>query len=181
MDRDVRIIKPGEMLDYSPLPVLKPLVAFNMTELLNINEALYMSPFKRKDALRGSRGRGYRYGLQVARALGIPEKTVPAKKGGKDIRGAYTSKLAYPVTSLKILAVLYVWHGRSIKDPNSPARTQDVYNPLVKSFIDGLTDAGLWEDDNVRYHTDYASRYMGLADTNVYELSFYGIENPSGE
>jgi hypothetical protein len=181
MDREVRIVKPGEGLVYVPLPALKPLVGFNMTELLNINDALYMSPFKRKDAIRATRGKGYRYGLQTARILGIPEKTVPVKKGSKEIRGAYKTILAYPITRLKIFSVLYVWHGRSIKDAALPARTQDIYNPLVKGFIDGLTDAGLWEDDNARYHTDYAARYMGLADSNVYELMFYGIENPSGE
>lgn len=176
MDQEVTIIKPGEALSYSPLPVLIPLVGFRMTDLLNINDALYMAPKVRAGMVRASRSKGYRYGLQTARVLGIPEKTVPVK-GAKDIRDGFRAMLGYPITRLKIFSILYVWHMRSKKDPALPVKTQDIYNPLVKGFIDGLTDAGLWEDDNASYHTDFAVRYMGLADINRYELMFYGIES----
>jgi hypothetical protein len=177
MDRETRIITPGEMLPYPPLPVLKPLVAFGLTDLININDVLYMAPKVRSHVVRNSRNKGYRSGLGVARALGIPEAVKPLP--GKNTRNSFRTQLAYPVTRLPIFTILYVWHGRSKKDPALPARTQDVYNPLVKSFIDGLTDAGLWEDDNVRYHTDFTAKYMGLSDTNRYELAFFEI-TPTG-
>lgn len=173
-EKDYRVIRPGDMYPVSPLPALTPLVAFELDELTNINDVLYMSPMARKGAVGSARNHGYRIGLAAGRALGIPIE-VRQKAKAKNMREYAIEMLATPVTDLRIFTVLSIWHTRSIKDPDKPNRKRDVYNPLVKAVIDGLTDAGLWVDDSSEYHTDYWVSYKGLLDRGRVELAFYGI------
>lgn len=172
--REYRVLPPGEMASYPPLPVLVPLVAFELDELTNINDVLYMSPKARAGAIGSARNYGYKIGIAAGRALGIKIEIKRKKGGGKSMREYAIEMLADPVTDLGIFTLLSVWHTRSIKDPAKGNRKRDVYNPLVKAVIDGLTDAGLWVDDSSEYHTDYRVTYKGLADRGKVVLAFYG-------
>lgn len=45
------------------------------------------------------------------------------------------------------------WPGRTLVEVSIPCRVHDPHNlaPTMKAIIDGLTDAGLWPDDNSRH------------------------------
>ncbi len=173
-------LTPEQMADIPALPVLIPLVSFELSTLPNLNEVLYMSPLARQGAVRGSRNLGYKCGLSAARALHIRvaaqriEKKAAIK--GVAMRDIAIERATFPITDYKIFTILNVWFEQGKKDPQRGNRKRDVYNPVVKSFIDGLTDAGLWVDDNSEYHTDFWVRYRGLESKGRFVLAFYGYE-----
>lgn len=172
MQKEYAIRRAGEMEPYPPLPVLNPLVSFELSAMPNLNDVLYMSPMGRKYAVATSRNLGYKAGLAAARALEIKVSTHRVK-GAKSLREFAIEMADVPLTEYKIFTILNVWCEQGKKDPSKGNRKRDVYNPVVKSFVDGLTDAGLWVDDNTEYHTDLWVRYRGLGEKGRFELSFY--------
>lgn len=179
MRQEYEICGPGEMTDYPALPALIPLVTIRLPSLPNMNDILFMSPIARSGAVRGSRQKGYKAGLSIARKLGLGVSVHRIKGRGKSIRDIAIEKSDETLAGgLKVFTILSVWHERGKKDPEKPNRKRDVYNPLVKSFIDGLTDSGLWVDDNAMYHTDFWVTYRGLDKESRWELSFYGFLKP---
>jgi len=51
----------------------------------------------------------------------------------------------------------------TIKPPTRRKLDPPNYYPTVKPIIDGLTDAGWWQDDNFAYMVETSFRYGGLA------------------
>lgn len=180
MDRDYAVIMPEDMEAKPALPVLIPLVAVLVSAMPNINDVLYMSPMGRKSAVGYARKHGYKIGLDIARALDIPVKARKIK-GARSLRELVVEMSTQSLTDRKIFTILYIWHPASKKNPLKSDRKRDVYNPLVKATIDGLTDAGLWEDDNTEYHTDYWVSYRGLAPTGKIILAFYAKGDDHGQ
>lgn len=175
--QDYAVLTPGQFEDKPGLPTLIPLVAVSLSALPNLNEILYMSPMGRKGAVSASRSRGYKIGLEIARALKIPVVVKQKKGGGKSMREYAIQMAEYTINgNLPIFGTLYIWNERSKKDAELPRRVQDIYNPVVKALIDGLTDSGIWTDDNSRIHRDLLISYKGLADMTAYRLSFYAIQ-----
>lgn len=167
------IIKPGDLRAIPPLPALTPLVGIYTGEMSNINDVLYMTPMHRARAVKAARQKGYKLGLMVGDALRIPIR-------GRDVVGpsgrVYKRlMLTQTLTMGKVFTRLTVWHKRATGEERKSNRKQDIFNPITKALIDGLTDAGLWEDDNAESHTDYWVTFGGLADFNFYELAFYAI------
>lgn len=177
LDQDYAVIRPGDMEPLPGLPVLIPLVAVSLSALPQMNDVLYMSPYARKSAIGAARNRGYKIGLAIARAIGIPVVVKQKKGGGKSMRDFAIEMSANTLTELNIFCVLHVWHERSLKDPNKGNRKRDVYNPVVKATVDGLTDAGLWVDDSSEYHTDFWVTYRGLRDKGEMRIEFYGRQD----
>lgn len=174
LDADYSIIKPGEMEPLPGLPVLVPLVAVSLSALPQMNDILYMSPIARSGTIKAARNRGYKIGLSVARAIGIPVEVKRKPGGGRSMRDFAVEMSSESLTDRMIFTVLHVWHERSLKDPDKGSRKRDVYNAVVKATIDGLTDAGLWVDDSSEYHTDFWVTYRGLRDKGEMRLEFYG-------
>jgi Holliday junction resolvase RusA-like endonuclease len=173
LPEETRIIRPEDGLPIPVLPELTPLVGFGLDKTVNINDALYMAPRPRAGMIKTARTHGYKIGLAAGRALGIPVVCKRVKVSKKSMRDFAIEMLEAPLTEYRIFTVLYLWHERSLSDPNKAHRKRDVYNPLVKATVDGLTDAGLWVDDNASYHTDFWVTYKGLADKGRAELVFY--------
>lgn len=168
------VLTPGEMRPHPGLPVLTPLFAFTLDDIPNLNDLLYMAPKIRSYAVKSHRNNGYKIGLQVARRLGLGVSAHKKKGGGKSMREFAIELADNPVTDRRIFCIASLWVERQTKgDISQPRKKRDVYNLLVKAYVDGLTDAALWEDDNTELHTDYWVSYVGLADRTRLELSFF--------
>lgn len=154
------------------LPTGNPLFTIEIDTLPSWNEIIgENNPIKRSKIIKAERERGYRVGLAVAKALKIPLSM--QKRESKTIRGSFREVCRYPVTELKLFCLLKVWRQAGIKDPAKGDRRRDIYNPAIKAIIDGLTDVGLWKDDNENYHTNLWLHYAGVAKTPKMEIKFY--------
>lgn len=172
-EKGYAVLRPEQMVHKRSLPALIPLVAIQLSALPNMNDILYMTPRARAGTVKMFRNKGYKIGLDVCRELGIPIIVKQKPGGGKSTREFAIEVASLPLYYVHIFTILDVWYGRSIKDPTKGDRRRDVYNLVVKATIDGLTDAGLWEDDNTDHHTDFWVTYRGLGDKGSMVLSFY--------
>lgn len=171
---DIDLTNPNHIpWSYLPTDVFRHLFTVEMREMPNTNDLLYMMPRARSGEVRRTRDLGYKTGLSVAKELGIGRKVIQRKGGGKSMRDYAVEVASEYLTRQKVFCLLAVWHAESEKTPGKALRKQDIYNPMTKALIDGLTDAGLWEDDNASIHTDYWVSYRGLAVCNLYRLSFF--------
>lgn len=87
---------------------------------------------------------------------------------------ALTSKGSFPkFDTYKVKFVVYQPQRRWIDPPN--------FSPTSKAFIDGLTDAGWWDDDNLEKSLETTFVYGGLSglkDHYIFELIIFDVPNP---
>lgn len=154
------------------LPPGNPIFTITVETLPSWNDLLSSSNrSERIKLIKQERGRGYAAGVDIAKRLKLPLKLI--RLNSKTLRGSFRDVSAAPVTNRKLFCLIKVWRERSKSNPGKPSRKRDIYNPAIKAFIDGLTDAGLWIDDNEEYHTDLWISYRGLADAPKIEIKFY--------
>lgn len=163
--------KPTEQI--SSVFLQDPLFTIILDSVPSWNEILYLPPRARAGEIRRERNKGYKIGLSLGKLFNIPIKAQQIKKNAEDLRGSYLERLIHPVTENKLFCLLSIWRQKGVKDATKGNRKRDIYNAATKALLDGLTDAGVWEDDNELYHTDYYVRYMGVADSPRAEISFY--------
>ncbi len=164
---------------YRPFPGLPkpyPILSIEFQTLPSINDVIYLSPKERAKEMGKDRVMGYAVGSRVIREKQLKTKIVK-NPHAKSSRFAYTEKAASPLTQKPLFCFAEVYRQKGKKNPELSDRQRDIYNPLIKSFIDGLTDAGLWLDDNETYHKDFWIHYAGLSDTPKIIISFYEIES----
>lgn len=73
----------------------------------------------------------------------------------------------------KVKFVVHQPQRRWIDPPN--------FSPTSKAFIDGLTDAGWWDDDNLEKSLETTFVYGGLSglkDHYIFELIIFDVPNP---
>lgn len=87
---------------------------------------------------------------------------------------ALTSGVGFPkFDTYKVRFVVYQPQRRWIDPPN--------FSPTSKAFIDGLTDAGWWDDDNLEQSLETTFVYGGLSglkDHYIFELIICDVTNP---
>jgi Holliday junction resolvase RusA-like endonuclease len=142
--------------------------------LPNLNDMLYASPMARKTMVGVARTKGYKIGIDIAREAGLGLQIIRRQKA-KTSRDYAVEVAGRYLTEKPIFAMAFLYFESAKKDRSRGSRTRDIYNPVLKATIDGLTDAGLWEDDNTDYHTDLWTSYRGLKDSTETLLMFYEI------
>lgn len=164
----------AEFPGFPGLPTQEPLLSIELENFPSVNEVLYLTPIARSGLLRAERSRGYRTGIRAAQYLGIEVKTERVKVRRK--RGSFyeaIERAQKQLTDKPLFCYVEVWRQASKKDAEKSDRKRDVYNLCVKSFIDGLTDSGLWADDSESYHTDFWIHYAGVTDKPRATMSFF--------
>lgn len=163
---------------YAPMPGLPspyPLFTITLESVPSWNRLIgENNPIERSKITKKQRLLGYAIGLEVGRALGIKIKTVAVPRV-RNMRDAFRDALERMPFNFPLFCGVRIWRERSIKDKDKAARKRDIYNPDIKGLIDGLTDAGLWEDDNESLHRAVMYAYMGLDTAPRTEISFYRI------
>lgn len=159
------------------LPRGNPLFTIKLSSLPSWNEIISENnPYTRSKITKLERGRGYEIGIALAKKLEVPlrvEKCNPNGKSGKPLRDAFRDVWTYPLTNKKLFCFVKIWRPFSIADRAKSNRTRDIYNLALKGLIDGLTDAGLWADDNELIHRDFMISYQGLDKETRIEIEFY--------
>ena len=154
------------------LPPGSPLFTIVVDVLPSWNDIISENnPIDRSKIIKRERERGYRVGIALAKSFNIKLKTVKVR--AKTLRDSYRDVLIHPLTEKKLFCLVKVWRARSIKDRDKGNRRRDVYNVAAKAIIDGLTDAGIWMDDNEEIHTDFWVTYVGVADAPKIEISIF--------
>lgn len=174
MRQDEFSITIGGENDIPKLPDGPPIFKIHRTDIKSWNDMLYLSPYVRAQTVRRERAEGYRIGLAVARSLSIPVKAVPDPKA-KSVRASYVERLVSPIHDGKLFCFANVWRQYQKSDHDKALRKHDIYNPCIKALIDGLTDAGLWADDDERFHRAVLYHNAGLNSTPKAEVSFYAM------
>jgi Holliday junction resolvase RusA-like endonuclease len=158
------------------IPGGDPVFKIELPDAPSYNELLYLTPRVRAGVIRAERSKGYKMGLAIGRALKIPIVTRPVKTKGKSLRGSYREELEHPVTQKALFCFVKIWREASLKDPERGKRKRDIYNLAIKALLDGLTDAGVWVDDNEEYHQDFWISYRGVADKTRIIIKFFEQE-----
>lgn len=166
-------IKP--IITGAEFPVLPTefLAGLTLEPFESINEVLYLSPKGRAEKVREARAAGYAAAIDLAKFFGrkiVNKKRVP--------RGNPRALVEWqtPLTTGKVFTYLKIYRKQSKKDPLRGDQTRDIYNVLVKGFIDGFTDAGVWIDDSENYHPDFWVHFEGFFPAPPkMEIYFYEI------
>lgn len=158
--------------DAPPLPFLPtgyPLVIFHLAGLPSLNDVLYLSRSQTTSCIRAERLLGRSYAAEWLQRQRIPVdvKQEPGKGGLAYLRAKEV------VFKCKLFCYVVVLRAASVKDELKGDRRRDIYNPLIKSFIDGCTDANLWKDDSEEYHTDVWTHYAGTSPNGGVDIRFY--------
>jgi hypothetical protein len=160
------------VIDAPPLPFLPtgyPLLVFRLLALPSLNDVLYLTrkqtvSFVRQERLRGRSEAG----------VWLTKQKLPATLIQERGKGGLTYLRAKEVVfNTRLFCFVEIIRKASDKNPLIGDRRRDIYNPLIKGFIDGCTDAGLWVDDSEEYHTDVWTHYAGVQKRGRAEIRFY--------
>lgn len=158
--------------DAPPLPILPtgyPLIVFRLLALPSLNDVLYLTRKQATSFIRQERLRG-----RTEAGLWLSKQKLPVSLKQEPGRGGVSYLRAKEIIfKSRLFCYCEIIRPASDKDPLKGDRRRDIYNPIVKSFIDGCTDAGLWEDDSEEYHTDVWLHYAGVSKRGSAEIRLY--------
>lgn len=119
--------------------------------------------FMREATLNSNDRFHYQVKAKRTKALRAQGRAVGLKKQLDHLRDAKTKfKPFSKVRPCTVDILLYSPTRRKLDPPN--------FYPTVKALIDGLTDAGLWVDDNHEVIQSMAFKYGGLSGSKAYRL-----------
>lgn len=163
-----------KVIDAPPLPFLPtgyPVIAFRLSVLPSLNDVLYINRKEVTTLIRQERLAG-----RTAAAEWLQKQRIPVTVKQEPGKGGVTYLRAKEVVFTgRLFCFAEIKRERSLKDKRKGNRRRDVYNLLIKGFIDGCTDAGLWVDDSEEYHTDVWTHYGGTAERSSVEVRLYEL------
>jgi Holliday junction resolvase RusA-like endonuclease len=139
------------------------------------NDILYIHAQEQSKIMSPTRALGYNIGINIAKNHKIPLK-VKSIPGAQSLRNSWREVATYPLTQKRVKCLVLLYREASLKDPDKPKVRRDVYNPIIKGIIDGFIDAGLFIDDNERYHKTVTIDYMGVSANPRIEIYFYYVD-----